>query len=148
MSSKSTYQKSLRACIIESLRQGEMSPDLEAALLAQNRSQVNQKDETEYWDYKEDIDLDNPIKVAQLAKWVLGFHNSKGGAIIVGVANDFRVTGIYESRVTDTVRLRDKIKKYTGPDIGLFQGRIQTANSGKLYGSFLFPSIQSLQFLL
>ncbi len=71
MPSKSIHQTSLRACIIESLQQGEMSPNLETALLAQNRSQVNQKDETEYWEYKEDLDLNNPIKVAQLNKTTL-----------------------------------------------------------------------------
>jgi Putative DNA-binding domain/NB-ARC domain len=132
--------KSLRVCIIESLQQGEMCKNLDEVLLERNNSHVNQKDETEYWDYKEDLDLQNPNKVAQLAKWVLGFHNSKGGAIIIGVTNsDYKVVGIHENKILDTVRLRDKLKKYTGTEIGLFQGRIPTTNTGKVIWIIFIP---------
>jgi Putative DNA-binding domain/NB-ARC domain len=88
--------------------------------------EVNQKDETEYWDYKEDLDLENPLTVAKLAKWILAFHNANGGVIIVGVSNDYKALGIHENRVLDTVRLHGKVRKFIGPSISLFQGRIET----------------------
>jgi hypothetical protein len=116
---------SLRGWILKSLEQGEMLPDIAKVLLRQDKMEVNQKDETDFWDFKENINLSNPIKVAQLAKWILAFHNAGGGAIIVGVTNKFRVVGIHESEILDTVRLRNKISKYAVPDIGLFQGRIE-----------------------
>ncbi len=117
---------SLRGWILKSLENGEMAPDLAKVLLRSDKMEVNQKDETDYWDYKEDIDLSNPAKAAQLAKWILAFHNANGGAVIIGVNNRYGVVGIHESRILDTVRLRNQIRKYTTPDIGIFQGRIET----------------------
>jgi hypothetical protein len=119
---------SLRAWIIKSLEHGEMLSGIELCLFRKDRMEVNQKDETEYWDYKADLDLDNSIKVAQLAKWVLGFHNANGGVVIVGVNDKYKATGFYESKIVDSAILRSKIKKYTGIDIGLFQGRIEASD--------------------
>lgn len=124
--------KTLTECIIESLRQGEMVRELEQALIMPNRTQVYQRDETEYWDFKEDIDLDHPQKIALLAKWLLGFHNAKGGVIIFGVSNDFRIPGFYESKLIDSVRLRNKVAKYAGPDLPIFQGTIPSNHNGKV----------------
>jgi hypothetical protein len=123
---QSVQPTSLRGWIVKSLEQRELLSGLAKTLLRQDKMFVNQKDETEYWDYKEDIDLGNPNKIAQLSKWVLAFHNANGGVIIVGVTDNFKVVGIHENKILDTVRLRDKLKKYTGSNIPLFQGRIET----------------------
>lgn len=116
--------RSLTASIIDSLNEGEMSPKFEELLLTSDKTQVRQKDETEYWDYKEDIDVANPIAVAKLAKLVLGFHNSKGGALIYGISNSYRVVGIYEHQILDSIRLIGILRKYIGPNVSLFQNRI------------------------
>lgn len=116
---------SLRGCILKSLEQGELLSGLENVLLTHNKMEVNQRDETEFWDFKEDIDLGNQIKLAQLSKWILAFHNAKGGLIIFGVTDKFKVVGIHESKIYDTVRLRNAIKKYVGPNVPIFQGRIE-----------------------
>lgn len=115
---------SLRAWIIKSLEQGELLRGLESVLLRHDKLEVNQRDETEFWEYKEDIDLSNQMKLAQLSKWILAFHNAKGGVIIFGVTDKYKVVGIHENKIYDTVRLRNAIKKYTG-SIPIFQGRIE-----------------------
>lgn len=132
-------KRSLRSCVIESLKQGEMIADFKNSLLTADGTHVNLKDETDFWDYKQEIDLDNPCKIAQLAKWVLGFYNANGGAIIVGVTNDFRISGIHESVILDSVRLNDKLKRYTGGTLGLFQGRISTNHHGKVVWIIFIP---------
>ena len=93
---------SLTACILKSLKSEEMCSELDQALLTQNRSETRRKDETEYWDYKEDLDVDNPVDVAKLAKWVLAFHNSKGGALFIGISNRYAVVGVPKGQICDT----------------------------------------------
>jgi hypothetical protein len=46
------YMSSLSSCIVRSLKLGEMAQDLPEALLSRNRTQVLNRDETDYWDYK------------------------------------------------------------------------------------------------
>lgn len=135
---------SLTACIIESLKRREMVRELEAVLVLPNRTQVYQKDETEYWDFKEDIDLESPLKIALLAKWLLGFHNAKGGVIIFGVSDDFHIPGVHESKLPDTIRLRQKIERYVGADFPVFQGRIPSNLPGKVIWLVFVPRREGL----
>jgi hypothetical protein len=60
---------SLRGWILKSLAQGEMLPNIAAVLLRPDRTEVNQKDETEYWDYKETIDLTIPSPIKASWTW-------------------------------------------------------------------------------
>ena len=120
---------SLSRAIVESLRRGEMSRDFSKMLLSANRSKAAISNETVYWDYKEIIDLSNPYDIAELAKDVLAFHNTKGGAVIFGITNDYKVKGMYENTITDTVGLLNKLRRYIGPDVPLFQDRIITRKS-------------------
>lgn len=132
MTTTTSTRGSLSAAITESLRLKELSTTFETALLSADHTQVNHKNETDLWDYKEGLNLTNPLDIARLAKWVLGFHNAKGGVIILGVANDYRVTGYYERYVLDAVRIKSKIQRYTGTNIPIFQDRIRTALNGKV----------------
>jgi len=129
---------SLSASIIESLKLGEMSFYFENSLLS-NKKQVIHKDETEYWDYKEDIDFTNPIDVAKTAKRVLGFHNSKGGVLIYGITNDYKVNGIQKNKVYDTVKIINKLKKYIGTSIELFQSQLPTNFTNRLIWLIFIP---------
>lgn len=128
---------SLGSAIVQSLRQHEMVSELPAALLNTNRTQVLQHDETEYWDYKVDLSLGNPVEVARLARHVLAFHNGKGGLIVVGVRDDFRVVGVPQSRVVDSKILRDKLRRYTGPGLKLFTNQIQLTTPKVLWLLFV-----------
>ncbi len=130
---------SLSSAISESLKMGEVSRSFESNLLLDNKKKVRHKDETEYWDYKEDIDLNNPVELAKLAKRVLGFYNSKGGVLIYGVNDDYFVTGIHKNKVCDTVRVNSKLKKYIGNDIGLFQSQISTNYTNKVIWLLFIP---------
>jgi hypothetical protein len=116
---------SLRGWIIKSLEQRELLPGLSIALLRRDGMEVNQKTETDYWDYKKDLDLENPFSVSKLARWILAFHNASGGVIIVGVSDDHKVLGIHEGKALDNAKLHNKVRKYIGPNISLFQGRIE-----------------------
>jgi hypothetical protein len=115
----------------------EMVSTMPDALLSHNRSEILHRDETELWDYKEDLLLDSPFKEAQFAKDVLGFMNAKGGVIIVGVSDEFRLPGVVESHLTDTSRLLAKVRKYTGPKTSVFQDSLELANHRYLWLIFI-----------
>jgi len=108
-----------------------LAASFEHALISHDRTQVRHQDEAEFWDYKEGLDLENPNDIARLAKWMLGFHNAKGGVIIVGVSNDYKVKGMHDSKIIDTAKIKNKIRAYTGPNIPVFQDRIRTSIPGK-----------------
>ncbi len=127
----------LAGCIVHSLKTREMSPDLAGALLSSDGKRVLRHDETEYWDYKEQISLDSPQGVASFVKDVLGFHNAHGGVLIVGVSDDFRALGLSRQRVLDTNRLHQKIRRFVGPDLFLFQDCLVLANRRVLWLIFI-----------
>lgn len=128
---------SLSSCIAESLRLGEMVPHLPSALLNYNRTQAERSDETDYWDYKELIDFDNPVGVARLAKDVLGFHNARGGMLVVGVTDKFRAPGVSDSQILDSAVLRAKLRKFTGGSVQLFTDQTPVASGRKLWLIFV-----------
>lgn len=128
---------SLSGNIVHALKAREMPKDFVDALLSHNRTQLLHKDESDYWDYKEELRLDTPSEIARLAKDVLAFHNSKGGVLIVGVDDDYRVTGIPAAYVIDTYKIKEKLQKYTGPNILLFQNIIEVPNNRVLWLIFV-----------
>ncbi len=128
---------SLAGSIVASLRAREMSPTLPDLLLTPDRRQVLRHDETEYWDYKQELSLDKPAEVANFVRDILGFHNSQGGVLVVGVTNDFRVVGVPRTRVLDTNRLHQKIRKFIGPELFLFQDQIVLPNRRVLWLIFV-----------
>ena len=127
----------LSSLISLSLKQQIMTTGFVDALLTRNRYEVLHRDENEIWDYKQELDLDNPIEIAQFAKDVLGFHNTKGGVIFVGVSNDYKVVGIHPSRMLDTSRLIGKIRKYIGPNVSLFQDSIRLSDERYIWLIFI-----------
>ncbi|MEK6279361.1 MAG: RNA-binding domain-containing protein [Acidobacteriota bacterium] len=128
---------SLSGSIVHSLKAREMGSNFVDTLLSHNRTQLLHKDESDYWDYKEQLRLDTPSEIARLAKDVLAFHNSKGGVLIVGVDDDYRVTGIPRPYVIDTYKIKEKLQKYTGPNILLFQNTIEVPNNRVLWLVFV-----------
>jgi hypothetical protein len=110
----------LSSSILKSLRLGHMDPELPAGLLTSARNKARNRTENRYWDYKEKLTLDDPYQVAEFAKDVLAFHNTEGGVIIVGIADEYTAKGVPASTILDTKTLRDKIRKFL-QDIPIFQ---------------------------
>jgi len=131
------WTPTLQSCIVLSVKTGELVREFPMSLLSADRTQVLQRDETMYWDYKSEINLRNPVDVAKLAKDVLGFHNARGGVIIIGVTEDYRVVGVSESQICDTKALREKLRKYTGTNVMLFQQSISIPNNRVLWLIFV-----------
>lgn len=127
----------LSVCIAQSLKNKEMVPEFVDSLLSHNHLEILHRDETEMRDYKQELDLDNPHEVAQFAKDILGFHNTKGGVIIVGVSKDYKVIGVHQSQIWDTSRLIGKIRKYIGPDVSIFQNSIQIPSNKFIWLIFI-----------
>ena len=96
--------------------------------------------ETEYWDYK--VTGPSPgtgmsDEWAELAKDVLAFHNNKGGVIIFGVENSFRVVG-YRS-LLDSKLLNDRLRKYIGDKIWLDYHRLNIKDDQSHIGMVIVP---------
>ncbi len=128
---------SLAAAINSSLRTGAMNPDFINHLLTRDKMRAKNKNETEYWDYKETIDVSSPEDVAKLAKRVLGFHNNKGGAIIYGISDDFIVRGISANQLLDSKQVNDKLRPYVGPRVTVFQDSIDLKGGKTLWFVFV-----------
>jgi hypothetical protein len=67
---------------------------------------------------------------------MLGFHNGRGGALIVGVSDDHRVVGTPRFQVKDTNQLRGKLHKYIG-NMRFFQDSIKVGNDRWLWVIFI-----------
>jgi hypothetical protein len=124
--------------IVTSLKQGEQSADLVSALLSKNKTQVLRKDETDYWDFKGQLETDDNYAIADLAKDVLGFANAKGGVLIIGVDKNYKVVGIPAQSIVDSNRLNQKLRAYISPAISVFQDTIEVHN-GKLLWLIFVP---------
>ena len=114
-----------------------MHPDLPAVLLTQERNKVRVRGEGRHWDYKERLPLADPYAVADFAKDVLAFHNTSGGVIIVGVTDKYAAHGVSSSTILDKKLLRDKLEKYCGRSLDIFQDSIELPNAQFLWLIFV-----------
>jgi hypothetical protein len=122
---------SLAAAITSSLRTNGTAPSLKLELLTRDKTKAKNRNETEYWDYKQSIDLAKEADIAKLARHVLAFHNSKGGAVFYGIDDAYRVVGVDVSQTLDSKLLNDKLRAYVGPRVLVFQDFMQlTGNRG------------------
>jgi hypothetical protein len=102
-----------------------MDPGLPGALLNPARNRALNRAESRYWDYKVELHLTDPYRIAEFAKDVLAFHNTEGGLIIVGIADSYAVLGVSENTILDASKLRDKIMRFAGPSVDVFQDSIE-----------------------
>jgi hypothetical protein len=131
----------LSTAIKDSLHLGHLVPNFSDCLFAESaHTTLRHRNETTYWDYKETQDLKSDMAVARLARDILGFHNTDGGAIIIGVSDDFRIMGVSPSQTLDTKRLRDLLGKFIGTDVPVFQESLPLRN-GRLLWLILIPSV-------
>lgn len=96
--------------------------------------------ETEYWDYKVTGPTPGagmPEEWAVLAKDVVAFHNNRGGVVVFGIGNDFRVIG-YRSQL-DSKLLNDRLRKYIGDKIWLDYHRLHIQEDQSHIGMVLIP---------
>jgi hypothetical protein len=94
---------------------------IDAELLSQfidfNNGQVVQRFECEYWDYKRQLyPLDDRQAVAELARDVLAFHNTRGGYIVFGITKQFTAIGIHDHAALEleSTVVNEKIRQYIG----------------------------------
>lgn len=114
----------LGSCINETLKSRCVPENFVLQLCDNNFSKARNKNETELWDYKMDINLSDPVDIAKLAKRVLGFHNKSGGALIFGITDDYIIKGFPTSKIVDSVRLNNLLFKYLGKKVKIFQDEI------------------------
>lgn len=112
---------SLSTAILNSLKTLGVSPNLEAELLTADKTKAKNRNETEFWDYKETVDLTKEKDVSKLARQVLAFHNAGGGALFFGIDDMYVVKGIYLHQTLDSKALNEKLRGYVGPRVKVFQ---------------------------
>jgi len=80
---------------------------------------INHREEDEYVDYKESVEIGNNKQWYELTKDVMAFANTKGGYIVFGVKyKPFVVTGLDASTVeflVDANNILQKVNRYVGP---------------------------------
>ena len=135
----------LSSSILQSLRIGHMHPDLPSALLTQERNKVRTRTEDRHWDYKETLLLTDPYAVAEFAKDVLAFHNTDGGVIIVGITDKYAANGIPAAIILDKKQLRDKLTKFCGSSVDIFQDSIELTNDHFLWLIFVRKYLEAPQ---
>lgn len=128
---------SFSAAIATSLKQLAMAPAFESELLTKDKTKAKNRNEGQWWDYKEELDVSQALGIAKLARHVLAFHNAKGGAICIGIDNKFVVKGIQASDAVDTKRVNDKLRAYVGPRVKVFQETIELANGRVIWIIFV-----------
>jgi hypothetical protein len=127
----------LNSCIIKSLQLGQMHPELPNSLLTTARNKARHRTENRYWDYKQEIHLGDNFQIAELAKDILAFHNTEGGAIIVGITNEYSAIGVPHSAILDTKHLQDKIRRFVGESVRVFQDAIEVSPGKFLWLIFI-----------
>lgn len=135
---------SLAAVITASLKKMAMDSAFEAELLTKDKTKAKNRNEGQWWDYKEQLEVSNPFGIAKLARHVLAFHNAKGGAICIGIDDNYVVKGIPASDAVDTKRVNDKLKAYVGPRVKVFQETIELAN-GRVIWIVFVPGVAANQ---
>ncbi|MBB5402667.1 ATP-binding protein [Paraburkholderia youngii] len=135
---------SLSAAIAASLKTMTMAPAFEAELLTKDRTKAKNRNEGVWWDYKEIVDLSKDADVSKLARHVLAFHNANGGAICVGIDNKFNVRGVSTNDAADTKLVNDKLRRYVGPRLGVFQDTIELSSGKVIWIIFVPPRGEKL----
>ncbi len=133
---------SLSAAITASLKRWALDPAFEGELLTKDKTKAKNRNEGEWWDYKEMIDISKDVDVAKLARHVLAFHNAKGGAICFGIDNKYVVKGILPSDVVDTKRVNDKLRSFVGPRVKVFQETVELANGRVIWIIFVAGAVR------
>ena len=92
-------------------------------LVVANGTKVDQsyRHESQNWDFKRELDLQDNRHVAKLAKHVLAFHNASGGAIFVGVDEaSWNIVGVPRTSICEPYQLRQRLVRFIGEQVDLF----------------------------
>lgn len=135
---------SLAAAITASLKKMAMDQAFETELLTKDKTKAKNRNEGQWWDYKEEFEINSSFGVAKLARHVLAFHNAKGGAICIGIDDKYVVKGIPASDALDTKRVNDKLRAYVGPRVKVFQETIELSN-GRVIWIVFVPGVAPSQ---
>jgi Putative DNA-binding domain len=80
-------------------------------------------------DYKETLRID-PQSVGELAREILGFSNSGGGILIIGVADDKSVVG---HGPVDLKMVRDSLGPYLGTRVDFYSEEVSVHSLGRTH---------------
>jgi predicted HTH transcriptional regulator len=116
--------------ILRRLIAGDVSADGAVPALHDRQSGQFRPAEGQLLDYKEVIRLDEKASVAELARDILGFSNSEGGLLIIGVADDRRVLG-HDS--VDFRGLRNALGVFVGTRVDFDLEEVIATISGHVY---------------
>jgi hypothetical protein len=83
--------------------------------------------------------------VAEFAKDVLAFHNTDGGVIIVGVTDKYAAHGVPSNSILDKKQLRDKLVRYCGSVVDIFQESIELTDGHFIWLIFVRKYIEAPQ---
>ena len=82
---------------------------------------VECRGECEWFDFKEELHLDNDKQLCDFTKDILGMKNVGGGFIVVGVKDKtWEPIGLRETLPYDAKLLRDKVRKCCGVDLDIY----------------------------
>lgn len=118
----------LKNCINGSLVSCQMMNGISSAFFNKNRNKIICKGETVYWKYQDSFDYKNPNDVALLAKNILAFYNSRGGAIIIGVTTDFNIIGVQDWQIPTYEIFADVLKNYINLKIHFFVDTLKSSS--------------------
>ncbi|WP_435003768.1 AlbA family DNA-binding domain-containing protein [Xanthomonas arboricola] len=106
-----------RSEVVRMISKGEISSEI-LDLLHEDSALIPH--ETELWDYKEQLGSEK-LDLAELARDVISFHNSFGGYLIIGVADDGTLHGAAEISST---QVKQVVKNYSGVDIAVATAQV------------------------
>lgn len=92
---------------------------------------VGLKLECEELDYKMDLDFRSPKETLELMKDVVGFSNTLGGYIVIGVNNEYELVGLQASYHFDSSEVQQRIGKYCSPDVNVKYGEFSVPAGGE-----------------
>jgi hypothetical protein len=98
--------------IITRLVNGDLSLADGIRALMDRRTCIFSPDEGVQLDYKRQLDIDAESSIAEIARDILGFANSQGGLLLIGVADGDRT--ICGHAQLDIRRMRERVGRYIG----------------------------------
>lgn len=127
----------LKNCINGSLNSCKMMSGIGKAIFNKSRSKIQCRSETIYWKYQENINFNSPNDIATLAKDILAFHNSIGGAIIFGVTSNYSIKGVADWQIPNYDSLIAILQDYIDIRNEIFIDTLKSSNKKTILVIFI-----------
>jgi hypothetical protein len=127
--------------ILQRIFSGDVSTKDALAALVDRQTGRILTPEGELLDYKRELNLERSNAVAELARDILGFSNTHGGLLVIGITDDGTVVG--HKRIDFRV-MRDGIGPYSGTRVNFDCEEITVTTGGNPYTLLVFTVHRSL----